>query len=68
MNEQTALMPIPRCPVDEIPLTLRTGLSSEARFCGTWYDCPRCHYTVLLPSRELTAQLDEQRRRAKEGL
>ncbi len=65
MNEQNALMEIPRCPVDKVPLILRERPSSESYFCGTWYDCPHCHYSVLFPSKELTAQLNDQRKRAQ---
>jgi hypothetical protein len=30
----------------------------EQRWCGTWYDCPVCHYSVLVLSAELQAQYD----------
>jgi hypothetical protein len=37
------------------------GQTHEQRFCGTWYDCPKCSSSVLLPSSELLAQLKTQR-------
>lgn len=63
MNARTALMEIPRCPQHKIPLIHREHPSADAYFCGTWYDCPQCAYSVLFPSKELTAQLTNQRER-----
>lgn len=61
--------PLPRCPKHGTALTL-IPLSRQdalARWCGVWYECahpfPRCGATVLFQSKELCAQLDEQRAR-----
>ena len=49
------------------PMTQRTPGTKEQAFCGTWYVCEHtefeqvCGDTILLPSPELLAQLDEQR-------
>ena len=61
--------PVPRCgrhgPMVLIPPARQDAL---ARWCGVWYECahpfPRCGSTVLFQSRELRAQLDEQRARS----
>ena len=58
------LMKIPKCPIHGDQLVLRDRNSKETDFCGTWYVCPQCGYTVLFPSKELTAQLDDMRRKA----
>lgn len=61
----TALMTIPTCPADpshgQMILRPIERQTPEQKFCGTWYDCPRCHSSVLLRSPELAAQLAEQR-------
>jgi len=49
----TELMTLPKCPDHQIQLLLRKSHTPEQIYCGTWYSCPRCGYTVLFPSREL---------------
>lgn len=39
------------------PLSRQTP---EQRFCGIWYDCPHCHFSKLIPSKGLLAQLAAQ--------
>jgi hypothetical protein len=39
------------------------GHTKEQEWCGTWYDCVRCHNSTLFPSPELRA-LHEQARRS----
>lgn len=36
----------------------------DAAWCGTWYDCQRCHSSVLVQSEALRAFLESQRREA----
>lgn len=48
-----ALMKIPVCPQHSEQLIHRPGGTYEQCYCGTWYVCPQCGYTVLLPSAEL---------------
>lgn len=45
-------------PMVERPAANQTP---EQRFCGVWWDCPRCGTSVLYPSVELEQQLAEQR-------
>lgn len=40
------------CPAHKIPMVLRPP-HPEQSWCGTWFDCPRCTYSVLLPSVEV---------------
>jgi hypothetical protein len=56
-------MAIPFCPYSRDhgrtelrPLARQTP---EQKFCGTWYDCPKCHSSVLFPSKELTDFLEQ---------
>jgi len=60
----TETVPIPACDKHG-PMTLVEPGTKEQAFCGTWYACqnprPRCGDSVLLMSRELITQLDEQR-------
>ena len=55
MEQKNILMPIPRCPHCGKPLALRPDgrQTPEQRWCGTWYDCLKCNYSLLLESREL---------------
>lgn len=48
-----ALMIIPRCAVHGEQLVLRSNGTYEQNYCGTWYACSQCGYTVLLPSPEI---------------
>lgn len=55
-------MPLPRCKQHgEMVLRPLAIQTPEQRFCGVWYDCPRCYSTHLYASPELEAQLAEQR-------
>lgn len=47
------LMEIPKCPQHGEQLIHRPSSTPEQAHCGTWYKCPQCDYTVLLPSVEL---------------
>ena len=40
------------CPHHQTELIERPGYTPEQRFCGTWYECGQCHYTVLVESDE----------------
>ena len=33
----------------------------EQKWCGIWYDCKKCHSSLLLPSRDLTLSLEAQK-------
>ena len=63
---ETLPAPVPRCEKHG-PMTLRTpaGQTKEQSWCGVWYDCAfpefRCGTSFLFESRELRAQLAEQR-------
>ena len=35
--------------------------TSEQKWCGIWYDCKKCHSSLLIPSRELTLSLEAQK-------
>ena len=35
--------------------------TNEQRWCGTWFDCPACHSSILVPSTALEVQLATQR-------
>lgn len=60
----TALMVLPACPADpahgQMVLRPVDRQTPEQKFCGTWYDCVRCHSSTLFRSPELDAQLAEQ--------
>lgn len=58
----------PRCGLCGARLELRTNVTAEQEFCGTWYDHPQRagwlvgHTTsVLVPSDALTASLEAQK-------
>lgn len=53
----SALMNLPQCPIHKEQMILSSASSVEQRFCGVWYRCPHCGYTVLLPSKELKNML-----------
>lgn len=57
----------PQCPNGHGDMVLRNpeGQPEHVRWCGTWYDCTKCHSSTLLPSPELEAQLAEQREAAR---
>lgn len=42
-------------------MEIRKPGTREQAFCGIWYDCYVCHSSVLFTSRELDAQLANQR-------
>lgn len=46
-------MALPRCPIHGEQLLLKAPTTPEQEFCGSWYICPVCAYTVLFPSEEL---------------
>ena len=54
----------PDCPSNAAhgKMTLRppAGQTAEQQWCGIWYDCQRCHSSILQPSPELRAQLADQ--------
>lgn len=60
--------PVPHCEKHG-PMTLRplAEQSKETAWCGAWYDCRfaehghECSRSTLIPSKELRAQLDDQR-------
>ena len=54
------LMCLPKCITHNIQMLLRTETSDEQNFCGVWYQCPECRYTVLLPSEKLKRLLNER--------
>ncbi|MCU1656135.1 MAG: hypothetical protein JWO57_791 [Pseudonocardiales bacterium] len=55
------------------PMALRASGTKEQAFCGDWYLCEHtefgrtCGNTILLPSLELLAQLDNQRANLAKG-
>jgi len=55
-------MELPKCSGHGIQMIARPPKTPEQRFCGAWYECPRCSETVLFVSSELRAQLEERRR------
>jgi len=60
-----------RCPIHDIGMTPRplSLQSKEARWCGAWWDCPKCHSSILFESPELRSQLAQQRAAlAKKGV
>ena len=66
--QNTELMGLPRCPTHNTPMHYRVPRTLEQRFCGTWYDCdtPGCACSVLLPSKELQAQLSAQQQNRRD--
>lgn len=52
-REDHALLKLPECPIHGEQLLLRASTTAEQGFCGAWYECPQCKFTVLLPSAEL---------------
>ncbi len=46
-----------RCPTHGAKLVPRppTHQTYEQKYCGKWYDCPRCHHSVLEMSPALMA-------------
>lgn len=48
----------PVCSTHKIPMVKRTSplMSAEQRWCGEWWDCPKCTSSVLFPRRELIEQ------------
>src|SRR3990167_7446112 len=65
---ETTLVAV-RCPVQECGRQMvqrgnqGAGWTPEQAFCGAWWDCPRCHSSILFASKALQAQLAEQRGR-----
>lgn len=61
--------PLPRCHTHGTAMALIPPSRQAAltRWCGVWYECnhpwPHCGNTFLFHSKELLAQLDEQRAR-----
>lgn len=49
-------MRINRCPQHGEQLIHRPGSTPEQVYCGTWYKCPQCEYTVLFTSVELATE------------
>lgn len=47
------------CPANPAhgPLRRREDVNRDAAWCGTWYDCPRCEASILLPSAALREAL-----------
>ena len=56
-SDCTALACLPVCPIHGDQLDLQKPGTPEQEFCGTWYRCPQCGYTVLYPSQELLLDL-----------
>lgn len=48
-----AMMKIPDCPIHEEQLVHRSNGSQEQEYCGVWYTCSQCGYTVLIPATEI---------------
>ena len=48
----------PRCswPHGKMVRRPKAGQTPEQLFCGTWWDCTRCHGSVLIPSNGLKKQ------------
>lgn len=46
-------------------LVKRKKPTKEAAWCGTWYDCPSCGFSRLIPSLELEVELERQRQASK---
>lgn len=67
---ETLPEPVPRCERHG-PMRLRplAGQTREQLWCGIWYDCAfptfRCGTSTLIESKELRAQLAEQRARSE---
>lgn len=40
----------------EMELRPESKMTQEQRWCGTWYDCPRCHSSLLVPAPALEVQ------------
>lgn len=53
----TALACLPVCPIHGEQLDLQPPRTYEQEYCGTWYICPQCNYTVLYRSVELLRYL-----------
>lgn len=51
------------CPSCQIPLRPRENPDELAAWCGTWEDCPRCHFSALRPGDELILYEEEARQR-----
>ena len=55
-------MALPTCPKgsEHGEMILRTlqYQTYEQKFCGVWYDCPRCSCSILFPSKDLLERLE----------
>ena len=58
-----ALECLPVCPTHGEQMILQTPGTYERAYCGTWYRCPQCANSVLIPSRELLRDLIAQMER-----
>lgn len=58
----TSLVAI-RCPVHDIGMEQRpqSRQTAEQKWCGAWWDCPKCRCSILFQSTALEAQLTAQR-------
>jgi len=65
MNGYLLPMCLPICPTSashgEMILRQQLGQTYEQKFCGTWYDCPKCSSSVLFQSKELQEFLKSQK-------
>ena len=63
----TAIVRMPDCPSEpthgQMRLRPLDRQTYEQRWCGVWYDCERCHSSILLESVELKAHLAQLRTR-----
>ena len=58
---ETEIMELPKCPTHgQMLIREQHRQSTEQKWCGTWYDCPQCSNSTLLPSKELLTFLKEQ--------
>jgi hypothetical protein len=58
---ENKLMVLPNCPVHgQTTLRPKERQSYEQQWCGVWYDCSQCGYSVLYPSKELWEYLEGQ--------
>ena len=58
-------MAVPQCRAhnhtQDMALRALMHQTREQKYCGVWYDCPRCTSSVLFQSRQLQAQSAAQR-------
>lgn len=60
MRQSLAIMPHCDGTHTRNKLVKRSNPTPEAAWCGEWYDCPVCHFSMLIMSGALLQFLEQQ--------